>query len=715
MRIAAFFLAVCLAGAALIAGRPQQTPQTVFRAGVDIVHLDVSVLDRDRRPVRGLTQADFTVLEDGKPQPIVAFASIDVPDAAQPTEPAAWVRDVPPDVRTNDIARKPEGRLFVLLLDDGLIPPDPAAIASAKQIARLAIDRLGAADQMAVVFTVGHRGAQNFTSDRAKLLAAVDTLNAGYATHMHGWDMAVWNDDAQKWQLSVDGDAGYRMGSVRTLESVADTLIAAPQRRKAIIYVSPGVLADLETNSQPSAIGPDSSQMMRSANADLVGRLPELYRRMQRANVSIYAVDPTGIGGLEGYVMRMAATLAPLRGVVRPASLMDDWFNPSSPPPAMDLARRVQRINHDFLETAATNTGGVAITNTNEFSEGVSRIFAENASYYLLGFNPSAAHKPGSLHRLEVRVKRDDVQVRSRTGYLMPAAATATPAARGAGGAQSQAGTGRPASEPATPSPAVTAALAGPVPSGDLPMRVAVAPFATPGSSAATVTIALGLRHPIVTESTERTFELHVRAFTTDGASRGSQLQTGKFAILPPTPGGDTAFDLLSHLELAPGRYELRLAANLQPANLAGSVFADVEVPNFAEAPISLSGVLIETEPPGQAGPLEALASVVPVVPTSKREFTLRERATAFVRVYQGGSGALAPASIRITVQDGHDRLIHNNRQALAAGRFDAKTRHVDVRFDLPLRAMQPGSHLLTMEARLGAQTVRRQVRFFFR
>jgi hypothetical protein len=144
-------------------------------------------------------------------------------------------------------------------------------------------------------------------------------------------------------------------------------------------------------------------------------------------------------------------------------------------------------------------------------------------------------------------------------------------------------------------------------------------------------------------------------------------------------------------------------------------VFADVDVPDFAGAPLSMSGVLLETVPPGHAGPLEALVPLVPVVPTSKREFTLRETASAFLRVYQGGAGALAPASVRISVQDGHDRIVYNNRIPLRADRFDPKTRHADVRFDLPLPAMEPGSHLMTFEARLGTHTAQRQVRFSFR
>ena len=50
----------------------QQAP--VFKAAVDVVHLDVSVFDKARRPLRGLTQADFTVLEDGKPQAVSVFS-----------------------------------------------------------------------------------------------------------------------------------------------------------------------------------------------------------------------------------------------------------------------------------------------------------------------------------------------------------------------------------------------------------------------------------------------------------------------------------------------------------------------------------------------------------------------------------------------------------------------------------------------------------------
>src|SRR6185295_13730437 len=108
----------------------QQAP--VFKSKVEIVQLDVSVLDKHRQPVKGLTEKDFTILEDGKPQKIVGFTTFDMDDAAPPA--TGWMKDVPPDVTTNDL--KPESRLFVLVMDDAMIPQDPWMIQASKKIAR---------------------------------------------------------------------------------------------------------------------------------------------------------------------------------------------------------------------------------------------------------------------------------------------------------------------------------------------------------------------------------------------------------------------------------------------------------------------------------------------------------------------------------------------------------------------------------------------------
>ena len=202
-------------------GLAAQTPQTpVFRAGTEIVQLDVSVLDRNRRPVRGLVQGDFTVLEDGKPQRIDVFNAIDVPSAVAPR--AAWMPRVTPDVTTNE---RQEARLFVLVMDDATPELNVFALASAKKIARSVIDKLGPADLMSVVFTRDNRHAQDFTADRRKLLAAVDSFTMGFR--------GAGGPDTLWFQYSVNA-----------LSEASNFLIALPERRKAIVYVGQGVPFD---------------------------------------------------------------------------------------------------------------------------------------------------------------------------------------------------------------------------------------------------------------------------------------------------------------------------------------------------------------------------------------------------------------------------------------------------------------------------------------
>ena len=102
-----------LASASVVAQDPLDKPQ--FRAGVELIQLDVAVLDDKRQPVRGLTAADFTVFDDGVAKPIRAFTPIELAARTRATE-AAWAADVPPDVATNQVGQQ-DGRLVIILMD----------------------------------------------------------------------------------------------------------------------------------------------------------------------------------------------------------------------------------------------------------------------------------------------------------------------------------------------------------------------------------------------------------------------------------------------------------------------------------------------------------------------------------------------------------------------------------------------------------------------
>jgi VWFA-related protein len=645
--------------ASAAAGPPaarQAAPQ--FRSTVELVHLDVSVLDRDRRPVHGLSAADFVVRENGRPQAITAFTEVHLPDPAPP--PVAWMREVAPDVRRNDDIA--ERRLVLIVMDDATIPFDPQMIAGARTIGRTAVERLGPADLAAVVFTRDNRHAQDFTSDRTRLLAAVESFNAGSRT--------VGLPEGM--EAAAIAESSHFLAAVETLNSAAEHLAAIPQRRKALIYVSVGVPVDLDSTAAPAQMGLENGNVALSGmHTRLVQRMNAAFRTAQRANVNIYAVDPAGPGGMEQYIQSLR------------------WQKKVVP--------AFERANNylDFLQSVAGNTGGRAFTNSNEFASAVTRIFAENGSYYLLGFSPDRPQDT-RFRRLEVTVDRPGVTVRARSGYYA-----------------SRPDEDDASDDPAAPAPSpLAAAVAGLLPKADLPMQAAAAAFGAPGRRESTVAIVARVTQPIAARAA-RTIEradLSVQVFTPDGRAVDRQTFRADIA-LRPGGSGDATYELLARLELRPGRYQLRLAADAAGAGPSGSVFYDLDVPDVRDAALSISDIALSAAPGPAAAPRDLLAGVVPILPTSAREFLTIARVTAFARLAQGGGAPLAPVTVTTRVRDSRDRVVFDRQHVVAAAEF-AAARTADLLVELPMAQLWPGPHLLEIDAAAGPHTARQRVRF---
>ena len=621
-----------LVAASVVLAAQQQTP--TFKSGIEIFHLDVSVLDRNRQPVRGLTAADFTIIEDGKPQKVVAFSAVEVPDAVAP--PAAWMRDVTPDVTSNQFR---EHRLVLIVMDDATIPFDPRAMRRAREVGRGVVDRLGPTDLAAVVFTQDNRRPQDFTNDRARLLAAVERSTYGNRT-------------------------GYSfLSAIETIAEAVRLLVAIPERRKALVMISGGVPVDFEEVSGVVLAGPNVTLANRELQQRLVERMRATFALAARANVNVYTFD---VCGLRAPAMRPQPCAAPFSG---------------------------PDLNVEFLQTVAGNTGGRATVHTNDLTPGVERIFRENASYYLVGYESTAMKGPDHYRRLEVKVSRPDVEVRARTRHYSEPVESEKAAA---------------------PSPA-TQALAGLLPNADIPLSAHLAPIAIPGRRDLTaLAVTMSYRQPRETATTGAAeIDWEVRAFDPEGRPRGVQTQRARLSLAPT--GGDVQVELLTRMDLKPGAYQLRLAAHDAAQNKSGSVYADVDVPDFGKAAVSLSGVLLSSSSAPPAAPRDALAALVPVVPTARRAFSASDRVAAFLRVYQSGDvkklASPVPFVLRISSTDATP--IVNQSQVLEPARF--VNRAADVNFELPLSALKPGPYLLTIEATLGKTTARRDVRFEIR
>jgi hypothetical protein len=324
----------------------------------------------------------------------------------------------------------------------------------------------------------------------------------------------------------------------------------------------------------------------------------------------------------------------------------------------------------------------------------VQAIFDENASYYLLGYEPSKPAEDGKFRRIDVRVNRPGVEVRARSGYQPEKPRDA--ARRRAALAKEPLGT----------------ALAGLLPKSDLPLQVTAMAMPLPGKKESAVAIVVGIRQPIRASDEGRVerVDLQVSAFNTDGKHFGSLRQQADVTIRPGATGL-AEYEVLSRLDLKPGRYQLRIAAHVGSLSTNGSLYYDVDVPDVSRAALSLSSVVLSVSPGPVVAPADALAGVLPVVPTTRRTFTVGDNVSAFVRVYQGGKRAVSPLTLRLQLQDEAGRPIMERSQDLPAATFNA-ARSADVRVEVPVARLARGVYLLTIDAGTAASPVRRALRF---
>ena len=145
--------------------RQQPQPPPTFRAETNIIEVDTVVTDAMGNAVRGLTKEDFTILDDGRPQPVsnMSFVDVSVDGARSCGRP----RSAPVDVSSNDVPFN--GRVYVLILDDVQVDQEYGRDVIGRR--RFFIERyFQERDLMAVVFTSRRKDVgQDFTNNRELL------------------------------------------------------------------------------------------------------------------------------------------------------------------------------------------------------------------------------------------------------------------------------------------------------------------------------------------------------------------------------------------------------------------------------------------------------------------------------------------------------------------------------------------------------------------
>ncbi|PYQ41883.1 MAG: hypothetical protein DMF77_14705 [Acidobacteria bacterium] len=645
--LAAVLLAAASVGAQTPAAPPSSpAPPVTFAVEVGYVEVDAIVTDRNDQPVRDLRREDFTVLEDGKPQTIDLFHKIDIP--YERPEPAA-PPPVPLDVKTNAVPF--EGRVYVIVLDE--LHSSTTSSLLVRAAARRFIERhFGEGDLAAVVHTFGPAASgQGLTSDRQMLLAAVDRFvgqKLPSVTMSKIDEYRRTQDTRQQGDPVNDPDDMKRAYDARSsldvLKGVSEWLAGLHGRRKAVLFFSEGIdynLYDQINNREASAV----LDAVKEATAAAV-----------RANVSFYAIDPRGLGGLSAEMMEIQPVFDDPSLGLTPQGLESDL-----------------RIAQDSLRVLADET-----------SSAFARVVKDNSAYYVLGYYPPGQRKDGRFHKLEVKVARPGVRVRARNGYSTPRIKPPKPDTLAAHD---------------TPAP-LAEMLNSPLPRSGFPMQMQAAGFRGDAAKAKVVlTIELSGEGFKFTEKDGAFHDvLDLSVLTVDAAGKTTgKNQKVALNLKPRTHQLLTAtgFRVLSEVEVAPGRWQLRVAGRSENAGSTGSVFYDLDVPEFDKQPLALSGLVLTSATAGlvpTAGTAPLLKDVLPGPATANRTFYPFDTLALFMEIYDGEKTAHSlDVATTLTAGDGHVayRVAEERSTASAKGAAIVHTAQI------PLKDVPPGIYTL--------------------
>jgi hypothetical protein len=302
-----------------------------------------------------------------------------------------------------------------------------------------------------------------------------------------------------------------------------------------------------------------------------------------------------------------------------------------------------------------------------------------------------------------VRVNRPGVTVRARRGYAN-ASGKAVAAAP------------NPASKITTEA---HDALQSPLPVSGLTMQVFAAPFKGNPPNAS-VLLGVEMRGQDLRLAGGDKIQLSYFALDAKGKYRGGGTDTLTLNLRPETKAivQSTGIRTLSRLQIPPGRYQLRVAANDLATSAVGSVLYDLDVPDFTKGPLSMSGLVLSSGAASRVPTLrpdEELRQVLPAPPMGSRVFPVGDELALFVEIYDSAGGSSHKVDIATTVTADEGKVMFKTEDVRDSSELQGKSGGYGYSSRVPLAGLTPGLYVLKVEARsrLGqGPTASRQVQF---
>ena len=430
MRILQTSLAVLLVAALSIGvvsqtSQPAQQPQqpgavyetaTVLKAITRLVVVDVVATNGKGEAITDLKTEDFTLLEDGRQQPIRAF-SLQKPAPEKAQNPEA-LQKLPDNITTNIPRYNVNNALNVILIDALNTTTGNQAYAREEMIKYLRTIPEG---QPVAVYSLGRRLTllQDFTSDPAALKKAAQNLKTE-ASRLQGSptggpppqllptglvDAGLIPQQLVMQMQRFQAEDTANMTDIRvsfTLEALGALAraLAGYPGRKNLIWISEGFPLDINPDSALAA----STTNTRNYSADIARVADNLID----AQVAVYPIDARGLVGSSVFDPQNTGVDEFGRSTGANGGRLGTAFNTESD---------ARMSTHATMQEVAEKTGGRAFYNRNDLDGAIRSSIADGSTYYTLAYYPENKDWNGKFRKIQLKTSRSGVKLRYRLGY----------------------------------------------------------------------------------------------------------------------------------------------------------------------------------------------------------------------------------------------------------------------------------------------------------
>jgi VWFA-related protein len=436
---------------------------TPLRTDVRRVAVDVVVTDPQGRPVTGLTQEDFKVVEDNTPQKLLFFDVHTVAPEAGFVAPR--IPPLPPNTFLN-LAKAPESGTPTVILYDALNTPLTEQDYGHQQMLNFIKHRRPGTQIAIFVLTGKLHLLQGFTEDTDLLAAALATKagsaqtttllrpgsdlastpttensemttqvqapqnsNAGPTTIDGGNPDQVFLDfvDKAREMDALDQEQLQDQRVEITLNALTDIgrFLAPMPGRKDLIWLSSafpvGILPDPTLSVRPASMpGPEvHDRDMR----DYSGRIKQAADLLNLSHVSVYPVDTRGLRVNADLTASSNASYGSNPTFGGPAASLQQTRSTvnANTSTSMNLSQQTFILGDEAtrmtMDTLADDTGGHAFYGTNGLQEAVNSAMISGSTYYSLTYAPTNPKYDGGLRHIKVTLKKSGCMLSYRKTY----------------------------------------------------------------------------------------------------------------------------------------------------------------------------------------------------------------------------------------------------------------------------------------------------------